>query len=471
MSHFYMLTVRYIAWPFLCSFEYVRLYCAVMQFRCKYSCWKCVNFYKDRQLEVDADTVTKKKLFANMDTGKHQLLPKINSPYDKSYKEGVNPMTNAEFQKLASTAREMDRYARYALTDPSVPPKARERCRNEFRMCAEWASRGMCGLPPTAMGLSMLLPRDDNDNNNDDVDDNAFDNRAGPNDVLFMMNNCPLACRMCEELESFHKCAGRRHPSPSLAAARPSFRSGELHSFFEEKRVSEEDDGWAEYEPLFASRPIAEEEKEGGDAYDDPYVVVLRKFLSEEEVNHLRTMAIVLTAQMTTSDSPSRNTAYAGSARCNNDDTCNSDDIYQRIMHRISLLTNSTIYHLESMEFVQFGSNTQHQTTSYQHNFQVNSLWKPAGPRVLTLFVFLSDTTSEGGGGELGFPHLDWLRIRPKKGMVVLWPNVRNDNVLESDSSTAFEHLPLKKGGGSVMGAYVHVRLHNWTDASLRGCA
>jgi len=57
MSHFYMLTVRYIAWPFLCSFEYVRLYCAVMQFRCKYSCWKCVNFYKDRQLEVDADTV------------------------------------------------------------------------------------------------------------------------------------------------------------------------------------------------------------------------------------------------------------------------------------------------------------------------------------------------------------------------------------------------------------------------------
>jgi len=446
----------------------VHPYCAVMQFKCKYSCWKCVNFHKDRKLEVDEDVRTRKKLFANMDTGKYQLLPRINGPYNDSYKAGVNPMTNVEFEKLASTVREMDRYARYTMTDPSVAPKARERCRNEFRMCAEWASRGMCGLPSTT-GL-LLLPRDDNANNNDDDDDNSFDNQAGPNDILFMMNNCPLACRMCEELESFHKCAGRRRPSSSSAAARPSFRSGELHPFFEEKLVSE-DDGWAEYEPFFVSHPNTEEEEEGGDGYDDPYVVVLRKFLSEEEVNHLRTIAIRLTAQMTTSESSSRNTAYAGSAGCNDDDHCNSDDVYQRIMHRISLLTNSTISHLESMEFIQFSSNTHRQTTTYQHNFEMNSLWKPAGPRVLTLFVFLSDTTSEGGGGELGFPRLDWLRIRPKKGMVVLWPNVRNDNILESDPSTAFEHLPLKKGGGSVMGAYVHVRLHNWTDASLRGCA
>ena len=144
-----------------------------------------------------------------METGKQQLVRGINE------KDDVNPMTKEDHQKVGSTISKMDHYARYTMTDPSIAAKARERCRNEFRMCAEWASRGMCLYPGQ--------PHNVND------DDNTF-NRAGHDDILFMMNNCPLACRMCEELESFHKCAGRRHPW-----AQPSFQSGELHSFLEGK--------------------------------------------------------------------------------------------------------------------------------------------------------------------------------------------------------------------------------------------
>mmetsp|Transcript_38945 Transcript_38945/g.71378 ORF Transcript_38945/g.71378 Transcript_38945/m.71378 type:complete len:563 (-) Transcript_38945:112-1800(-) len=409
---------------------------------CRYACWKCINVHRDRQLGVDEDVIARKLLYLYMETGKQQLVRGINEKGD-----GNPIMTKEDHQKVGSTISKMDHYARYTMTDPSISTKARERCRNEFRMCAEWSSRGMCLYPGQ--------PHNTND------DDNTF-NRAGHDDILFMMNNCPLACRMCEELGSFHKCAGRRHPW-----AQPSFQSGDLHSFLEGKRVSS--DEWSEYKPVFVSYPNAE--KEGNK--DDPYVVILQNFLSDGEADHLQTLGSTTIGWTTpsTSDTPSRNAAYVGSARCHDNDHCNNDDIYQRMMHRISSLTNSTMSHLEPMEIVHFQSSSDtQQINTLQHNFEVNSLWKPAGPRVLSLFVFLSNA-SEGGGGELGFPYLDWLHIRPEKGVAVLWPNVRNDNVLESDPLTTFEHFPLRSGDESFFGLNVHVRLHNWTDASVRGCA
>lgn len=353
---------------------------------------------------------------------------------------GTKDMTKEDREEVIATLHIMDHYSKYTITDPSVDAKSRERCRNEFRMCAEWASRGMC-LP---------LGHDDDDDETFDINDGA-----GKDDILFLLNSCPLACRMCEELESFHKCAGRRDP-----LSKPSFQSGELHSFFEGKRASED---WAEYEPLFVSYP---EKKEGNREYD-PYVVVLKKFLSDSEAEHLQSLGFDIGW---TPSSPSDN--YANSARCHNqEDQCNNDAVYQEIMKRISSLTNATISHLEPMEIVHFHSNSAQHKSTLQHNFEVSSLWMPAGPRVLSLFLFLSDIREEDGGRQLGFPYLDWLQIRPKKGMAVMWQNVRTDNLMESNLLTTFEHFHFEKEGESFLGANVHVRLYNWTDANIRGCA
>ncbi|KAL7533452.1 hypothetical protein ACHAXR_005241 [Thalassiosira sp. AJA248-18] len=404
-----------------------------MHHKCKHSCWRCVNVNRDRELGVTEGAIAIKLLYSKMDTGKQQLIRKITD-------NGSNPMTKEDSEMVISTIRQMDHYARHTMTDPSTDAKTRERCQNQFQMCAEWASRGMC--------LDSGQPHNLYD------DDDAFNvERRGQDDIIFMMNMCPLACRMCDELESFHKCAGRRHPW-----AQPSFQSGQLHSFFEGKRVSA--NKWTEeYEPLFASYPNPE--KEG--SQDDPYVVIFKKFLSEEEADHMQS----LISTIGWSDNPSRNT-YAGIARCHDNDLCKNDDIYLQIMRRISSLTNSTMSHLEPMEMVHLHASTQ-DSNILQHNFEISSLWKPAGPRVLSLFMFLSNA-GEGGGGELEFPHLDWLHIRPRKGMAVLWPNVMNDNVLESDPLTSYGHFPLRNGDESFFGSHVHVMLHNWTDANMRGC-
>jgi hypothetical protein len=115
---------------------------------------------------------------------------------------------------------------------------------------------------------------------------------------------------------------------------------------------------------------------------------------------------------------------------------------------------------------------------SLQHNFEVGSSWKPAGPRVLSLSLFLwtvsDDDGNESGGGGIGFPYLDWLYVRPRKGTAVLWTNVREDDLIKPDLSMRFEYMPVQNGGGgeeSVVVSTVHVHLYNWTDANMRGCA
>ena len=110
-------------------------------------------------------------------------------------------------------------------------------------------------------------------------------------------------------------------------------------------------------------------------------------------------------------------------------------------------------------------------------------MWKPAGPRVLSLSIFLSNVSSDISGvrgGGIGFPDLDWLHIRPQKGSAVMWPNVKSDNLWKPEPLTAHEFLPLTSLSPttnigddieSVFVATFHMRLFNWTDADIRRCA
>jgi prolyl 4-hydroxylase len=379
-----------------------------------------------------------------MDLGKQQLIREINDDATDN-----DPMASEEYSTVLSTIRQMEHYAKYIMTDASVDIKTRLRCRNDFRMCAEWASRGLC---------------------------HSTSSRATKDDVLFMMNFCPLACGTCHLLESFHKCVGRRHPH-----AQPSFESGgDLRSFFD-KATTVNGDGsiegdWAEYEPVLAS--------DGKD--DGSYVVIFQNFVSDEEADHLTSLgsaidngltASTIKTPTTSSDDTTTNVNNAEYASCHDDDQCDSDDVYQRIMNRIASLSDSiSISHLEPMAFKRLHPTSAEK--SLQHNFEVGSSWKPAGPRVLSLSLFLwtvsDDDGNESGGGGIGFPYLDWLYVRPRKGTAVLWTNVREDDLIKPDLSMRFEYMPVQNGGGgeeSVVVSTVHVHLYNWTDANMRGCA
>ena len=380
----------------------------------------------------------KKLLYVKMDVGKqNQFIPKATADTFQTLKPKVK-----EHKKVVSTIREMEYYAKHVLTDSTtVDAKTRERCHNLDRMYADWASRGRCGYHYPYQAPTNVKVGDNND-----FDDEAFNAaiKATKDDVVFMMNTCPLACRTCHELESFHKCTGRRHPHEQ-----PLFESEEdLNSFFENKRKKiingDIHDEWAQYEPLFVSYPDAKKVERK----DDPYVVVLKKFLTDEEAEYLQ-------------------------SSCHDSEQCDTtNETYKRIILKIANLTNSPTSHLEPMKMFSISGEKEHNSTSLHHNFEMSNFWTPAGPRVLSLSLFLSNFNKDANVGVgLGFPHLDWLSIKPSKGTAVLWPNVRGENLMEYNPLTSYEYHPLHQNGEEdSYVSNIHFRMYNWTDANMRGC-
>jgi len=415
---------------------------------CKYSCWKCVNIQKDRELGVDETITAKKMIYSKMNTGANQFVSRPSS--DATADVMQNHQDLLTWKQIIS----MEQYAKHVIADPSIPNKTRERCFNQHRMCATWAAvQGMC-LP---FGYDVKI---DQRRSSDDA------SLAGKESVLFMMNMCPLACEMCHEITSFHRCAGKRLPWE-----KPSFDvvNWSINSFFERKRYGSE---WKAHQPTFVSYPNAEVES----SKDDPFVVVLQNFLSSDEADTLKSLPSSATAGWNLQDDAQSHRVVAS---CPNNNACGQDETYTKIMDRISSLVDVKVSHLEPIEMIQFENSIEPKTIKrLEHNFKVSSLWKPAGPRVLSLFIFLSDVNNndegQGGSGGLGFPYLDWLYIKPKKGMAVLWSNVKSEDLWQLDPMTKFEHFPLQQdegGDGKVhFGAFSHVRLYNYTDAYLRGC-
>jgi hypothetical protein len=142
---------------------------------CKYSCWKCVNIQKDRELGVDETFTVKKMIYSKMNTGVNQLVSRPSS--DATAADGIkNHQDLLTWKKIIS----MEQYAKYVIADPSVPNKTRERCFNQHGLCAMWAAvQGMC-LP---FGYDEMSDQRRSD------DDASL---VGKESVLFMMNMCPL---------------------------------------------------------------------------------------------------------------------------------------------------------------------------------------------------------------------------------------------------------------------------------------
>jgi prolyl 4-hydroxylase len=74
--------------------------------------------------------------------------------------------------------------------------------------------------------------------------------------------------------------------------------------------------------------------------------------------------------------------------------------------------------------------------------------------RILTVFLYLNDVEE---GGETDFPTLG-LSITPKKGKIVLWPNVYMANPDARDSRTAHQAKAGEKGVKYAANLWIHQR-------------
>ena len=93
----------------------------------------------------------------------------------------------------------------------------------------------------------------------------------------------------------------------------------------------------------------------------------------------------------------------------------------------------------------------------------------PCGPRVYTLFMYLSDVDE---GGETAFPRIfeedgvTPLAVRPRRGAALLWPSVRDGAMDQMDARTYHEARRVVRGTKFAANAWIHMRdfrtPHHW---------
>ena len=89
---------------------------------------------------------------------------------------------------------------------------------------------------------------------------------------------------------------------------------------------------------------------------------------------------------------------------------------------------------------------------------------RPAGARVFTLLMYLSDVDE---GGETYFPRID-VTIEPRRGRAVLWSNTLSEEPQTGDSRAVHQALPVKRGVKYAANAWIH--LYDYQKADLWAC-
>lgn len=419
-----------------------------MESECKDSCYVCWNGPVMRANGQPEDLMKRKKIYRTLKLGKPQKIVGNDASEQQQTKE----------QMVA-----MDRYAKDEITKPTFLEKDRSLCYNSVELCSYYASKGMCR-----------------------------------SHLVFMINTCPLACMLCHVNDQFHKCAGKRssHSIPSVIAGggsdsqKQQTKNGSgttIDSLFQNIRRKGAASG-AEVE----GRPpqpqthfvVSKDDAENPD--DDAWVVMFNNFLTDEETEAL----VALGNEIGWSESTlneydsragvpgvkiphrsSKSVHCSGGNDTDGEKKCATNNVHTQVVERISKLMDIPLSYFEPMELVRYGIGDSY---SVHHDYQLHDMWKPSGPRVFSIFLTLSNINDEGGddggggGGQIGFSGLDWTLVGPKRGQMLLWPNVLNDDPTRVDSKMVHEALPVSSG--EKFGAHLWIHLYDWNDAQERGC-
>ncbi len=274
--------------------------------------------------------------------------------------------------------------------------------RDKTGACASWAASGECEANPSYMRLK-----------------------------------CAASCGTCELLDYKVRCP----IDPELQPAVPPGAMAETFSL----ALS----NFAEYEPQLLST--------------DPPVLTLENFVQPDEVDALLEHAegrferstasggrkgdefVPLTSEIRTSHTTWCNTPG-----------CLGDERVKRLMARMEAVTRVPTNNSEFIQLLRYEACAHPRAKECQfyrrHHDTIPELGKmQCGPRVYTMFLYLSDV-EEGGGTkfDLGFT------ITPKKGRAVLWPATKNDEPFVSDDRTYHEALPVTKGTKYAANFWLH---------------
>jgi prolyl 4-hydroxylase len=262
----------------------------------------------------------------------------------------------------------------------------------------------------------------------------------------FMVLNCPKTCNYCHLQNPSVRC----NPSFLNVSTEPIVSPGEIDNIFQRIAASDV------YNPQTLS--------------SDPRIIEIPDFLSSSEVDELLNQvhpdaweqsqeSVAVDAETGEGLAAAASTRASASFWCRFD--CATQSISQTIRQRISALLSISSSYFEPIQLLRYEEKGFY-VSHYDHSDDELALL--CGPRILTVFLYLSDVES---GGETSFPELD-INIVPKKGKAVLWTNVESASPTRKNMKTVHEAKEVKKGLKYAANIWVHYR--EWEKPALWAC-
>ena len=200
------------------------------------------------------------------------------------------------------------------------------------------------------------------------------------------------------------------------------------------------------------------------DTKDGPWIIQLDNFLSPFECSRMMDLGHELGYERSkdigkkkydgTFESFTSSKRTSTTAWCSVDTICGKDPIVLAVTARIEKLTGIPANYSEHLQFLRYQEGQRYAT---HHDYGDNMIGRPAGVRILTVFLYLNDYGLTGGG--TNFPETSGnLTVQPKAGRAVLWPSVLDAQPGVKDPRTVHQALPVEQGVKYGTNAWIHER-------------
>jgi prolyl 4-hydroxylase len=120
-------------------------------------------------------------------------------------------------------------------------------------------------------------------------------------------------------------------------------------------------------------------------------------------------------------------------------ETCLTNETVKGVIQKLENLTGIPDANSEQLQLLRYEV-SQHYNS--HHDFIDHDVGRRAGPRILTVFLYLNDVEA---GGATHFTDLD-IAVYPKKGRVLLWPSVLDQDPNGQDYRTHHQAMPVEAG-------------------------
>lgn len=328
---------------------------------------------------------------------------------------------NDKTGEVARALEDMKQYFQALRDDPSTTIKMHgllDNCKNRDESCAFWKVLGECDANPNYMKL-----------------------------------NCAAVCQTCDLLDFEARC-------PLDPNAINAWGPGDLNRFFVNITTLPE---FQKYKPVVHSRPdyVGGDNAETSNYKIGPWVVTLENFVTDEEADRLIDLGAARGYERSsdvgkmrfdgTYDSNVNEGRTSTNAWCEGE--CYNDTLAQQVMRRIDEITNIPHNNSEHLQLLRYKVGQHYRT---HHDYIASDVQRQAGPRLLTVFLYLNDVR-KGGGTD--FPLLN-ITVMPKKGRALIWPSVLDDQPDQKDPRTDHQALPVEEGIKYGANAWIHLRDH-----------